>query len=300
MTDIIDNKLRMVWDDFTVKDTESYSTVLDTTSTTASDKAQLMALSFFGVYSGWNGKAYGEGNYTQGLTEQQAHDLWQEQFNKQQALAKKQLIANGVTRITQSVYDGIILLHWATGKVLVVTNGKIEYRLLNPLLKQDYDTVADMIINSSNNKSLCVKIATLLRLVDYGQLRTREQYRSKGVFSMRDRNELGILTVEETRRARYAYYAETLKFLPNTPEGAKQQLVKEYEATLIKKSFTFDGTNTTFTLERSPSMTPQEKLEVLINGAIQQHLFDFKVVGDQLTISKPMTTGDIISTTIKI
>ena len=300
MTDTIDNRLRTIWDDFTVKDTASYSTVLDTASTNASDKAQLIALSFFGVYSGWNGKAYGEGKYTQGLTEQQAHDLWQEQFNKQQSLAKRQLIANGVTRITQSVYDGMILLHWATGKVLVVTNGRIEYRLLNPLMKQDYDTVADMIINSSNNKSLCVKIATLLRLADYGQLRTREQYRSKGVFSMRDRNELGILTVEEKNRARYAYYAETLKFLPNTPEGAKRELVKRYEATLIKKSFTFDGTITTFTLERSPSMVPQEKLEVLINGAIQQHLFDFTVTGDQLTISKPMTTSDIISTTIKI
>jgi len=111
---------------------------------------------------------------------------------------------------------------------------------------------------------------------------------------------LGILTIEETKRARYAYYAETLKFLPYTPEGAKRQLVKEYEATLTKKSFTFDGTITTFTLERSPSMAPQEKLEVLINGDIQQHLFDFTVAGDQLTISKPMTTGDIISTTIKI
>ena len=70
MTDVIDNKLRKVWDDFTVKDTASYSTVLDTVSTNASDKAQLIALSFFGVYSGWNGKAYGEGNYKIGLTEQ--------------------------------------------------------------------------------------------------------------------------------------------------------------------------------------------------------------------------------------
>ena len=47
MTDVIDNKLRKVWDDFTVKDTASYSTVLDTASTNASDKAQLLALSFF-------------------------------------------------------------------------------------------------------------------------------------------------------------------------------------------------------------------------------------------------------------
>ena len=228
MTEIVDTKLKKIWSDFTVKDTVSYSTVLDTASVNASDKAKTIALGFFGVYSGWNGKAYGEGNYKTGLTEQQAHDLWQEQFNKQQALAKKQLIANGVARITQSVYDGIILLHWATGKALVVRNGSIEYRLLNPLINQDYDTVADMIINSTNNTPLCVKISTVLRLADYGQLRTREQYRSKGVFSMRDRNELGILTIEETRRARYAYYAETLKFLPFTPEGIKRDISNKY------------------------------------------------------------------------
>ena len=56
--------------------------------------------------------------------------------NKQQQLAKKQLIANGVSQITQSVYDGLILLHWATGKVLLVTNRAIEYRLVNPIYKE--------------------------------------------------------------------------------------------------------------------------------------------------------------------
>ena len=45
------------------------------------------------------------------------------------------------------------------------------------------------------------------RLADYGKLKTRKQHRAQGVFSMRDRNELGILTVEEIRRARYSYYA---------------------------------------------------------------------------------------------
>ena len=40
--------------------------------------ARLVALGFFGVYSGWNGKAYGEGSYLiLDLTEQQAYDLWE-------------------------------------------------------------------------------------------------------------------------------------------------------------------------------------------------------------------------------
>ena len=30
----------------------------------------------------------------------------------------------------------------------------------------------------------------------------------------------------------------------------------------------------------------QEKLEVLINGKIQQHFYDFTVSGDQLTVTK--------------
>ena len=47
-------------------------------------------------------------------------------------------------------------------------------------------------------------------------------------------------------------------------------------------------------------MSPQEKLKVTINDSIQQHLFDFTVNGNTLTISKAMNIGDIIKTTIKI
>ena len=82
-------------------------------------------------------------------------------------------------------------------------------------------------------------------------------------------------------------------------EGLKRQIVSDYEKTLVVQNFTFSGTKT-FTLERAVSMSPQEKLKVTINDSIQQHLFDFTVNGNTLTISKAMNIGDIIKTTIKI
>ena len=117
---------------------------------------------------------------------------------------------------------------------------------------------------------------------------------------MRDYNQRGTMSNDQLVKARYAYYAETLKFLPFTPEGRKRQIVKDYESTLLTQSFVFDGTNKVFTLGKAPSMDPNQKLEVLINENIQQTVYDFLVVGTTLTISKSMNTGDIIKTTIKI
>ena len=116
---------------------------------------------------------------------------------------------------------------------------------------------------------------------------------------MREVNEKAILNTDQLRRARFSYYAETLKFLPFTPEGKQRQIVKDYNDTLIVQNFVYSGTNT-FTLSKSASMNPIEKLTVTINDNIQQHLFDFTIDGTTLTITESMNTGDMIRTTIKI
>ena len=295
----VEDRFKKVWSDFTVRDETAYATKLDIAGVTSSDNARLLALSFFRDYNGFDGTAYGEGLYNFGMTEQEAYDLWLLSFNSQEQIAKRQLKTNGVVTISQSAYDGMILYHWATGKSLQVNQGEIEYQLLTPLIKHDYETVANMIVNSSNNVELCRKIATVIRLADYGRPKTRAWYREKGVFTMRDYNEKGTLSNDQLSRARFSYYAETLNFLPYTPEGLQRILAKEYEKTLVIQNFTYSGTNT-FTLERSVSMSPIEKLKVTINDNIQQHLFDFTVDGTTLTISESMNTGDIVKTTIKI
>lgn len=297
--DTVENKFKKIWNDFTVKDETAYSTQLSLENVTSSENARLLALGFFSSYNGFDTTAYGEGEYDIGLTEQQAFDLWQEAYNKQELLAKSQLIANNVTTMSRSAYDAIILYHWATGKLFQSIQGAIEYNLLKPLRLLDYDTVANMIVNSTINKELCIKIATVLRLADYGNPKTRAWYRSRGVFNMREVNEKAILNTDQLRRARFSYYAETLKFLPFTPEGKQRQIVKDYNDTLIVQNFVYSGTNT-FTLAKSVSMTPIEKLTVTINDNIQQHLFDFTVDGTTLTITESMNTGDMIKTTIKI
>jgi hypothetical protein len=116
---------------------------------------------------------------------------------------------------------------------------------------------------------------------------------------MRDQNEKNLLTDAQLKRARFAYYAETLKFLPFTPESIKRDIVKRYNQTLVNQTFTYSGSNT-FTMDTSFSMDPIEKLEVRLNGEILDHLFDFTVSDLVVTITKSMTNGDIIRTQIKI
>tara|TARA_B100001175_G_C19425502_1_gene598383 strand:- start:42 stop:941 length:900 start_codon:yes stop_codon:yes gene_type:complete len=299
MTTVIDERYRREWDDYVVKDTTNYETSLDVTNLNASEQARTVALGFFRNYSGFDQTAYGEGNYTTGLTEQQAHDLWKESFNNQQALAKKQIINSGITTIPACVYDALILFHWTTGKIANVSQGDTRYNLLEVIRLADYSTAADMIINSTVNKQLCVKVATILRLADYGKYKARKWYRANGIFKIRDFNEKGVLNNDQLRRARFAYYAETKKFLPMTPEGLRRQIAKEYEATLVNKTFTYSGTNT-FELEKIASVTPIQKLEVVVNDAVLQHEYDWTVSNFTLTISKSLNTGDIIQTTIKI
>ena len=299
MTTIVDERYKREWDDYVVKDTTNYETSLDVTNLNASEQARTVALGFFRNYSGFDQTAYGEGNYTTGLTEQQAHDLWKESFNNQQALAKKQIINSGITTIPACVYDALVLYHWATGKIANVSQGNTRYNLLEVVRLADYSTAADMIINSTVNKQLCVKVATILRLADYGKYKTRKWYRANGIFKIRDFNEKGVLNNDQLRRARFAYYAETKKFLPKTPEGLKRQIAKDYEATVINKTFTYSGTNT-FELEKNASITPVQKLEVVVNDAVLQYEYDWTISNFTLTISKSLNIGDIIQTTIKI
>ncbi len=298
----IERQFQTVWSDYVVKDETTYKTEIDLSLLTASSKAKDVALDFFDEYSGFDGTAYGEGTYATGLTEQQAYDNWLVTFNKQQSIVKKQLQQNPKlpNAYPQSVFDGLVLLNWATGKVFTVTAIEGIYDLLDGLRLKDFDTVASILMRSNKNKSLCIKCATILRLADYGKPKTRLWQRTNGIHKMRDKNEKDVLDTNLLKRARFSYFAETRNFLPFSPESANRNVVREYEKQVVVKNYTFDGTVTTFTLEKSPSMEPAEKLEVTINGLVQQHLFDFTVIGNQLSILKTMNTGDIIATTIKI
>jgi hypothetical protein len=117
---------------------------------------------------------------------------------------------------------------------------------------------------------------------------------------MRANNQIGLLNNDELRQARFAYYAETLDFLPLTPDSMKRDIAKRYNETILLQTFIADGTVTTFTLSKPVSMDPVEKLQVKVNIDVIQHLFDYTVIGNILTITKELVAGDIIYASIKI
>jgi hypothetical protein len=296
-----------IWTDYTVRDNDLYTNEIDLKDVYASDSIILIALNL-NAYTGYNNMGYGvKSSAGRGITEQESYDIWIELFQSTQRTLKKQLISlgtaktpAGLTTIPQSVYDGIILYYWVTGTILTVTASEGIYDTKDAILNKDWGKLASMIMRSNVYKQHCIRAATVLRLADYGAPKSRTWLRTTGIYKMRADNQIGLLNNDELRQARFAYYAETLDFLPLTPDSMKRDIAKRYNETLISQKFTVDGTTSTFVLERPVSMDPVEKLQVKVNIDIIQHLFDYTVNGNILTITKELKVGDIIFTTIKI
>ena len=80
-------------------------------------------------------------------------------------------------------------------------------------------------------------------------------------------------------------------------------IAKRYNETLITQSWTYDGSTVSYSLSKTPAMSPVEKLEVKVNNNILQFEYDYTLSGNIFTIktdSIELVTGDIISSKIKI
>jgi hypothetical protein len=294
----IRSRLNTDWTDFVVKDQNSVDTEINLQDMSATDTIKLVTLNM-SRYNGYDGFGYGVGVANRGITEQEAYDIWIEDFQTNQRTFIKQLQTLGIKSLSQCVFDGLLLYFIINGNILTVTAPEGTYELRNYVVEKDWSTVASMIKRSNFNPAFCMRAASIIKLADYGKTKDRTWMRQTGIFEMRDKNELNSLSIEQLARTRFAYYAETLKFLPKTPEGIKRGIAKEYEKTLIVENYTFDLTSV-FTLSQTPSMEPVEKLKVEINGTQIQHYFDFTVVNNVVTITKSLSQGDIIRFTIKI
>lgn len=295
----IENSYKTIWTDFTVVDEDLYNNEIIISQLEMSDIGKLAALNF-SIYVGYDGYGYGEGSVIRGITEQEAYNVWNEQFDKQQQLFKRQLKIYNLTEIPQCVYDGLMLYFWAVNKIHFVYANEEIYDMKEKISAKDWDTVASMMVRSNFNREYCNRAASVLRLADYGKLKPRSWFRTKGIYNIRTNNETNLLGENELKRARFAYYAETRQFLPFTPESNKRQIVKDYEKTLLSNKFVYDGTTTIFKLPKAPSMTPVEKLEVYINGDLAQNEYDYTVDGTSVIVTKPMEAQDIINTLIRI
>ena len=288
-----------VWEDYTIKDQTLYDTKIDVLSLDVSDTCRDLALSF-SQYNAYSGIGYGESNFTRGVTEQEAFEDWSITWNNEKKKILTLIKNFNILKITQNQYDGIVLFNWITGSASKVSASEGEYDLANSIKLQQWNTVANMIKRSKINKSKADIASKIIGLADYGSYRDRIWLRTQGIYKMRQQNELKALDSENLKRARFAYFAETGNFLPFTPEGIKRDIVNKYNDTLSEKRYTADGSTNTFTLTKSPSVYPVEKIKVEVNAKIIQLYFDYTVSGDTLTITKDLVNGDIIDVTIKI
>tara|TARA_R110000868_G_scaffold132076_3_gene342525 strand:- start:12147 stop:13034 length:888 start_codon:yes stop_codon:yes gene_type:complete len=285
------------WDEFVVKD-ENWDTDININDITASDRIILVTLNM-SRYRGYAGTGYEVGTATRGVTEQEAYNIWIGDFQLKQRTLLKQLKSFGLLSIPQCVFDGLLLYFIINGNVLTVTAPEEHYEIRDYIVAKDWNTVASMIKRSNFNREFCARAATIIRLSDYGKTKTRSWMRQNGIYNMRERNELGALAGDMLTRARFAYFAETTKFLANTPEGVKRTIVNEYEKTVIVEQFTYSSASV-FTISASPSMDPVEKLTVELNGTAIQHYFDFTLTNNVITIIKTLNVGDIVRFTTKI
>jgi len=294
----INDKFKTSWDEFIVKDQDALDTQFDIANISASEKLKLVALNM-GRYSGYDGFGYDIGNASRGITEQEAFNIWNQDFQKRQRTLIKQLSSFNIKTISQPAFDGLLLYYIINGNVLTVLAFEGHYELRDYVVKKDWDTVASMIKRSNFNRQFCSTASSIIKLSDYGKSKTRTWMRQNGIFEMRDKNEINALGVSELERARFAYYAETQKFLPNMPEGIKRDIIRRYDQTTVVENFTYSTTNV-FTIADSPSMEPVEKLRVEVNGEAIQHYFDFTLLNNVITITKSLKTDDIVRFTTKI
>lgn len=285
------------WTEFTLKDAE-WDTSIFIDDIYASDIIILVTLNM-ARYVGYNQTGYSIAGAKRGITEQEAYDIWTKDFQNNQRVLIRQLKSFGLTSIPQCVFDGLLLYYIINGDVLTVTADEGVYEIRDYIADSDWTTVASMIKRSNFNRLFCVQAASIIRLSDYGKSKSRSWMRQTGIFEMRDKNEIRALDENNLERARFAYYAETLKFLPNTPEGIKRTIAKAYVNTLVVENFTHSDSNV-YTITNSPSMEPVEKLLVEVNGEAIQHYFDFTLLNNVITITKSLKTGDIVRFTTKI
>ena len=289
-------------EDYTVLDEDLYETEIYIDSVFASDTLVLVALNNF-KYNGYNGKGYSVGAATRGITEEEAYNIWIEDFRRKERNLIRQLKSFGLNEMSQSVFDGLLLYYLLAENFTIVYAMEGQYNLRDHIANKNWDTVAGMILRDHASRQNSIRAATILRLADYGNPKTRGWLRANGIFEMRASNQIGLLSGDQLARARFSYYAETLEFLPLTPNSIKRDIAKRYEETLITQRWTYDGSTVNYSLSKTPAMSPVEKLEVKVNNNILQYEYDFTLSGNVFTIktdSIELVTGDIISSKIRI
>lgn len=158
---------------------------------------------------------------SEGLTEEQAYNIWIDHFKERERAFKKIFILDS---LTQSQYDGLLSLYFLTGDWTRVGTEQRQFKLVDDIKNKKWEYVATALSHSGVNRIVRQHEAKIIMLADYGVEKSRMLIKEQGLQNIIKQYPSGLLDDKARAQAEYVYYAETGRFLPQTPESRKRIL----------------------------------------------------------------------------
>ena len=228
----VEQSRRIEWEIYPTGNVSRQTELKDIDAISATDDIVLHMLSNFKFrmqsYIDMNGvKAigYGYGNPDSktGITEEEAFGEWIGVIKQKQSNLIHQL---PLTRITQSQFDALLSLYVLTGSWKFVDSQQGRYDIFNAISVNDWETVANMIANGTENTATSSRFfeSRVLQLGDYSNIKTRAWVRNEGIQYTRKTSSAGGFTDMQLRQAEISYYRELGMFLPTTTDLRKRTI----------------------------------------------------------------------------
>lgn len=161
---------------------------------------------------------------SEGLTEEQAYNIWIDHFKERERAFKKIFILDS---LTQSQYDGLLSLYFLTGDWTRVGTEQRQFKLVDDIKNKKWEYVATALSHSGVNRIVRQHEAKIIMLADYGVEKSRMLIKEQGLQNIIKQYPSGLLDDKARAQAEYVYYAETGRFLPQTPESRKRILARK-------------------------------------------------------------------------
>lgn len=225
----VDTQYRVLWSDFDVVNDFYVNTYVDLNSMYVSTGMKEIMLSqrIYRMYdmNGYIGYGVGDSSYINGMTESEAYSLWIADVTDKERAFKKQLPFKFISR---SQYDSLFSLFYNTGswKRISTYNGA-TFDAETAIKNEQWNLVADMMVNSKSDRDHRRMEAEVLMLGDYRPASGRDRIRAEGIQNARVAYEIQT-TSKILNQLEHAYYRETRDFIPGIPELKKRELIRLY------------------------------------------------------------------------
>jgi len=159
-----------------------------------------------------------------GLTEDNAYNLWIEEFKDRERRFKNTFLLN---TLSQTQYDAMLSMYLQTNTFNEVGSNIRMFDLREYIDNRQWGYIATAMTICGLNRLDRQADAKILMLGDYGTNKDRSLIKEQGLQVLYKEHSAGTLDQLQTDQAEYVYYAETKRFLPNMNESRKRLLAKQ-------------------------------------------------------------------------